>query len=113
MAARIGSYGAAAYGGEDLPRPSTVVMAYTGHTDVAGKEPPTFVAVGDKDSLASAATMESRVQALRSAGVDVEFHVYQDVGHGFGLGLGTNAEGWLDDAVRFWENHISASAGMN
>ena len=33
MAARIGSYGTAAYGGEELPRPSTVVMAYTGHTD--------------------------------------------------------------------------------
>ena len=108
MAARIGSYGAAAYGGEKLPRPSTVVMAYTGHTDFTEKDPPTFVVVGDRDGIASASTMERRVDSLRSAGIDVEFHVYRDVGHGFGLGSGTNAGGWLDDAVRFWENHMSA-----
>ena len=108
MVARIGSYGTAAYGGAELPRPSTVVMAYTGHTDFTKEDPPTFVVVGDSDGIASASTMERRVNALRSAGVDVEFHVYRDVGHGFGLGIGTNAEGWLDDAVRFWENHMSA-----
>ena len=38
---------------------------------------------------------------------DVEFHVYQNVGHGFGLGIGTSAEGWLEDAVRFWDKHMS------
>jgi hypothetical protein len=46
---------------------------------------------------------------MRSAGIDVEFHVYQKVGHGFGLGIGTNAEGWLEDAVQFWENHTPRS----
>jgi acetyl esterase/lipase len=107
MVARIGSYGAAAYGGEELPRPSTVVMAYTGYTDFTEKDPPTFVVVGDRDGIASASTMERRVSSMRSAGVDVEFHVYRNVGHGFGLGIGTNAEGWLDDAARFWENHMS------
>jgi hypothetical protein len=47
---------------------------------------------------------------MRSAGIDVEFRVYQNVGHGFGLGIGTKAEGWLEDAVLFWENHMSASS---
>jgi acetyl esterase/lipase len=108
MVARIGSYGTAAYGGEELPRPSTVVMAYTGYTDFTKKDPPTFIVVGDRDGIASASTMERRVNSMRSAGVDVEFHVYRNVGHGFGLGIGTNAEGWLDDAARFWENHMSA-----
>ena len=108
MAARIGSYGTATYWGEELPRPSTVVMAYTGYTDFTKKDPPTFVVVGDSDGIASASTMERRVNSMRSAGVDVEFHVYRNVGHGFGLGIGTNAEGWLDDAARFWEDHMSA-----
>lgn len=27
-------------------------------------------------------------------------------GHGFGLGLGTSAEGWIADAVRFWAKQI-------
>ena len=26
-----------------------------------------------------------------------------DVGHGFGLGTGTSAGGWLYEAVEFWE----------
>jgi acetyl esterase/lipase len=110
MAARIGSYGAAAYGGDEIPRPSTVVMAYTGHTDFTKSDPPTFAVVGDRDGIASASMMERRVNSMRSAGIDVEFHVYQNVGHGFGLGIGTEAEGWLEDAVRFWENYMSASS---
>lgn len=107
MVARIGSYGASAYGGADLPRPSTVIMAYTGHTDFTEQDPPTFAVVGDRDGIASPATMERRVNALLGAGVNVEFHVYRGVGHGFGLGSGTAAEGWLDDAARFWKSQSS------
>jgi acetyl esterase/lipase len=110
IAARIGSYGTAAYGGDEIPRPSTVVMAYTGHTDFTNSDPPTFAVVGDGDGIASASIMERRVNSMRSAGIDVEFHVYRNVGHGFGLGIGTDAAGWLEDAVRFWENHMSASS---
>lgn len=110
MAARIGSYGATAYGGDELPRPGTVIMAYTGHTDFTRGDPPTFAVVGDRDGIASPSTMERRVNAMRSAGIDVEFHKYQNVGHGFGLGHGTNAEGWFEDAVRFWEAHMSTAS---
>ena len=110
MAARIGSYGAVAYGGNEIPLPGTVVMAYTGHTDFTKSDQPTFAVVGDRDGIVSVSTMERRVNSMRSAGIDVEFHVYQNVGHGFGLGIGTKAEGWLEDAVRFWENHMSASS---
>ena len=49
--------------------------------------------------------MQRRIDALAAAGIDTEFHVYPDLGHGFGLGIGTSAEGWLDDAVAFWEQH--------
>ena len=106
MAASVGSYGTARFGGADLPKPSAVVMAYTGHSEVTSDEPPTFVAVGDRDSIAPPGTMERRVAALRRAGVDVEYHKYTAVGHGFGVGVGTSAEGWIDDAVTFWSTHI-------
>ena len=33
MAAAIGSRGVASFGGDDLPKPSAVVMAYTGHSE--------------------------------------------------------------------------------
>lgn len=51
--------------------------------------------------------MERRVENLRSAGVEVAYHRYERAGHGFGLGTGTDAEGWLDLAVQFWQKHIS------
>jgi hypothetical protein len=51
-------------------------------------EPPTFGAV-----------MERRVAALRKLGTDVEYRKYRGVGHGFGLGIGTTAEGWTGDRL--------------
>lgn len=106
MAASIGSHGAARFGGATLPPPSAVVLLYTGHSDTARSEPPTFVAVGETDGIAPPAVMERRVAALQRAGTDVEYHEYRGVGHGFGLGLGTSAEGWIAAALNFWEKHI-------
>jgi acetyl esterase/lipase len=103
MAAAVGSHGTTRFGGDNVPKPSTVVMAYTGHSDYSSSEPPTFVVVGEQDGIASPSAMERRVDALRKAGAPVEFHRYRDLGHGFGPGVGTSAEGWLERAVRFWE----------
>ena len=103
MAAWLGSYGPAAFGGEDLPQPGAVIMQYTGHSDYTENDPPTFACVGENDGIASWRTMERRLQALSSLGIPTEFHHYPGLGHGFGLGTGTAAEGWLDEAVAFWE----------
>ena len=46
--------------------------------------------------------MERRVAALKLAGTSVEFHIYPGLGHGFGLGPHTVAEGWIKEAIRFW-----------
>ena len=106
MAASIGSHGAGRFGAPNLPRPSAVVLLYTGYSDRASSEPATFVAVGEADGIAPPAVMERRVEALRRSGTDVEYHQYPGVTHGFGLGIGTSAEGWIDDAVRFWARHM-------
>jgi acetyl esterase/lipase len=111
MVAAIGSHGTRRFGGSDLPRPSALVTLYTGHSDLASTEPPTFVAVGDADGIAPPSIMERRVAALRRAGTQVEYHKYPGVGHGFGLGVGTNAEGWVADAVRFWAEQIQRERG--
>ncbi|MCP4560843.1 MAG: prolyl oligopeptidase family serine peptidase [Bosea sp.] len=107
MAASIGSHGVAAYGASDLPKPSTVVMAYTTHSDHAASEPPTFALVGHQDGIAPPAAMRQRVAALRRLGAEVDYREYPGVGHGFGLGIGTSAEGWISDAIRFWKRHQS------
>jgi acetyl esterase/lipase len=107
MAAAIGTHGAARFGGDTLRRPSTVVMAYTGHSDYGPAEPPTFVIVGDRDGIAPPATMEKRVAALRAAGTFVAYRKIHGLGHGFGPGTGTSAAGWISNAVRFWKRSIS------
>jgi acetyl esterase/lipase len=106
MAAAIGSHGVASYGGGDIPGPSAIVMAYTGHSDYSSDEPPTFVVVGEQDGIAPPAVMERRVEALRRSGAEVEYHRYENLGHGFGLGTGTSAEGWVFEAIRFWQTSI-------
>ena len=107
MAAYLGSYGPAAFGGDELPRPGTVVMQYTGHSEYNPYgEPPTFVTVGESDGIANWRTMERRLDALAAMGVETEFHHYPGLGHGFGLGVGTDAEGWIDSAITFWENQM-------
>jgi acetyl esterase/lipase len=107
MAASIGSHGAARFGGADLAKPSAVVMAYTAHADLSSSEPPTFVVVGERDGISPPAAMERRVDALRRAGTEVNYRKYPGVGHGFGLGIGTSAEGWIEEAIRFWRGHQS------
>ena len=42
-------------------------------------------------------------------GIATEFHLYKNLGHGFGLETGTTAEGWVEDAVNFWKKFISNS----
>ena len=110
MAAAIGSHGVARYGGGDVPKPSAIVMAYTAHSDYSSAEPPTFVVVGEQDGIAPPASMENRVDALRKSGTTVEYHKYNNLGHGYGLGIGTSAEGWVFEAIRFWETAICKRA---
>lgn len=106
MAAWLGSYGPAAFGGDDLPQPGAVIMQYTGHSDYTENDPPTFACVGENDGIASWRTMQQRLEVLDSLGIDTEFHKYPGLAHGFGIGIGTAAEGWVDDAVAFWENQM-------
>lgn len=105
MAAAIGSCGTAAFGGADLPRPATVVMAYTGQSDYAVNDPATYAVVGDRDGIANASVMERRIRSLQSAGVAADIVVYPGMSHGFGTGEGTVAEDWMRGALDFWLAH--------
>ena len=106
MAAWLGTYGPEAFGGGDLPRPGTVIMQYTGLSEYSESDPPTYACVSDRDGIANWRVMQVRLEAMQQAGIDTEFHVYSGLGHGFGLGTGTSAEGWINDAVSFWERQM-------
>lgn len=86
---------------------TTVYVLNYGHSDYTMDDPPTFVVVGERDGIANPSTLQRRINALKSAGINTEYHEYPNLGHGFGLGIGTSAEGWLNDAVQFWEKQMS------
>lgn len=106
MTAYLGSYGTEAFGGGDYPGAGAAIIQYTGHSEYTQNDPPTYMCVGENDGIASWRVMQERSDALKALGIDSEFHKYSGLGHGFGLGTGTSAEGWFDDAVAFWERQM-------
>ena len=97
-------------GRTDLPQASVVIMQYTGYTTVSQYDGPTYACCGTNDGIASWRTMQSRLESLSALGIPTEFHSYNGLPHGFGLGTGTVAEGWLQDAIRFWQQQSGATA---
>ena len=90
-------------GRTDIPQAAAVIMQYTGYDTVSPYDGPTYACCGTSDGIASWRSMQSRLEQLSALGIPTEFQAYNGLPHGFGLGTGTVAEGWIDDAVRFWE----------
>jgi acetyl esterase/lipase len=109
MVGDIALNGVSAYGGGNLPKPATAVIAYTGQSTYSSDFSPAFITVAANDRIANVNTVERRVENLKNAGVDVEYRRYENAGHGFGLGTGTDAEGWVDLAVQFWQRQITGT----
>jgi acetyl esterase/lipase len=95
------------YGGKIMAKPSTAVIAYTGHSTYSSDFPPTFITVSANDPIANVSVVERRVESLKNAGVKVEYRRYESAGHGFGTGVGTDAAGWMEHAIDFWKNNLT------
>ncbi|MBQ9003495.1 MAG: hypothetical protein IJ087_16735, partial [Eggerthellaceae bacterium] len=106
MAAWLGTYGTEAFGEAYCPRPAACIVNYTGLSEATGAEPATYSAVGTSDWIADWRTMQTRIERIRANGTDAEIEVFDGLPHGFGLGTGTAAQGWLDRAVEFWERQL-------
>ena len=70
-----------------------------------GPSPPTYACVGTSDGIASYRSMEDYISRIQDNGTNAEIEVFDGLRHGFGLGEGTVAEGWIDRAVSFWEQN--------
>ena len=103
MADWVGTYGTEAFTGDACPRPSAIVMQYTGLSEVTGDEPATYACVGTSDPIASWRTMSDRIDRIQANGTPATIEVFDGLTHGFGLGTGTVAEGWLGRAASFWD----------
>ena len=73
--------------------------------------PPTYFWYGKNDVTLKTLGYPFQGPAVRKAleanGVPCEVHVYENAPHAIGTGNGTDAEGWMTDAVAFWEQYTS------
>lgn len=69
--------------------------------------PPTYHWYGRNDFVLSTMCWSAQgpvlEKALEKNGVTHIYHVYDNAPHAVGAGKGTDAEGWLNEAVAFWE----------
>lgn len=98
--------GGTAFGGQDHGKPAIVVTQYTASYEVNPNDVPTYATLGGRDTYCQA-NAKSRVADLNAIGIEAVLDYYPNCFHGFGLGVGTEAEGWIDNAVAFWEKHMT------
>ncbi|MBQ9572848.1 MAG: alpha/beta hydrolase [Acidaminococcaceae bacterium] len=106
LAVWLGSHGTQAFGEKPYPRPAAVIMQYTGLSEVTGREPATYNCVGTGDRIAPYYVMQARINKIRANGTNAEIEIFPGLGHGFGIGTGTVAEGWVGRAITFWEKQM-------
>lgn len=102
----VGTNGTAYYGQGDYSQAAAVIVQYTGLSEVTGNEPATYSCVGTNDGIASYTTMQNRIERIKANGTDAIIEVFPGLSHGFGIGTGTVAEGWVDNAIAFWERNM-------
>jgi len=105
MAAWLGQYGTKYYGEDDCPKPGIIVMQYTGLSEVFN-DPPTYANCGTDDWIANYKIMNNRINKIKKNGTDAKMEIFEGLPHGFGLGEGTVAEGWIDNAINFWKKQM-------
>lgn len=68
--------------------------------------PPTFFWAGKNDLLLDYRQHGDALEkAMKQQGIPYEYHLYEKAQHGISMGVGTEAEGWVDRAAAFWEKY--------
>lgn len=73
--------------------------------NVTKSYPATYLIHGNKDFVVPhKQNAEIMVDALKKNSVPHKYKLCRGLNHGFGLGVGTSAEGWVTEAIGFWKN---------
>lgn len=90
---RIGGYGVT----RELLKEASVIP------NMDGNYPPTCVYACEDDGTVPVAQSKLMLSTLESLGIPHTGVIGKTGGHSFGLGIGTDVEGWLEHAVSFWQ----------
>ncbi len=108
LAAWVGRYGTEFFGEKACPRGCVVIQQYTALYGADGNDLPTYINIGMRDTHAYPGNVTLRVNSLNAVGVETELEMFETLYHGYNIGRGTEAEGWVDRAIAFWERHMSS-----
>ena len=78
---------------------------YSVHTNVDENYPETYLWQCRNDQCISFENSVIMDKALTENNVKHKYVVYDDTCHGFGVGKGTSAEGWIDDMLKFFNEN--------
>lgn len=106
MAAWAGSYAKEYFHTSTIEKPAAIIMQYTSYQDFTPNDPACFACVGDNDWIAPWQEMKYRLDQMKRYGIDTQFHHYPGLPHGFGLGTNTVAQGWIKQALSFWQEYM-------
>ncbi len=95
----------------DLPKPEVMFLQYGGHLPENygtydchyDMSPAVYALTAENDKTVTTEEIRNMISLYEDAGIKTYLDVRENGGHGFGLGTGTAAEGWLDVAVNFWK----------
>lgn len=101
------------YAKYNLPGPGAMCLIY-GASNIEGwppdgnidkDYPPCYMLCAGKTDDPAEFGFTGLIEEMNEYGIDYSFKVV-DAAHGFGLGLGTPAEGWVNEAEQFWMKNI-------
>lgn len=76
---------------------------YSVEEQITKHYPPCFIWQCERDTTVPIQNSKLLVKALENNHIPYIYHTYDSDFHGWGLGNGTLAEGWLEEAVMFWK----------
>lgn len=86
--------------GEDFTRENLQEFSVEYHMDE--KYPPVYLTAFEDDPAVPAASSQILLNRLKELGIPYKTKIGITGGHSFGVGDGTEADGWLQEAVEFW-----------
>lgn len=80
------------------------LVSYDAEKLIDGQCPPMYIVHGELDTAVYLRNSEILVESLKKHEVPYVARYFKGLEHAFSAGEGTEAEGWLSDAVKFWES---------